>query len=318
MTKLIHKEFGLVGFRKMDMTALSSSMLAAKRRATHYAMHPNTAAAKEWAGEWRSIMGNEAFDGMVRDLKNNTTSDAVKWYAYMRASEARPIDKLDMPETYNEHPTLRILYQLKTFGMLQLNLIRKQGLNDLARGLKTQDFKLARRGTRRLVRAIVMLTAANASVDWVRDWILGRHTNLEDNVINGLLSLGMGSTYLVHHASQDGPGSAMLDFLAPPAISMIDTAFHDIVNGTYHSLKYMPFGKLVYSHTSEGKAQSNKYHRLAVKSAAVSALADGDRAAAVTYVRAYNNAIRSTPGKHKLMSFSEIRREVRRKEKKER
>ena len=100
---------------------------------------------------------------------------------------------------------------------------------------------------------VPLLVLANASVDELKDWILGRDDAFSDQVWDNLIKIGMISRYSVDKGIRGGTffETLMQDVLTPPGIGIIDPFMKDIANAvnsdkevTYSSLKTLPlFGK---------------------------------------------------------------------------
>jgi len=307
MATSLRRGFKSVGFHEIDIRALTANMVSAVRQARRLASAPETSRRfKNWTAEWGPVFGEE-FPALVRDLRNGVNSDLVQDYAYMQASETRPNDIMDMPENYARHRNARILWQLKGFALKQFDFIRKRGYRNIARGVRNNDAKLAFQGVGELTRVMMILSVAGATFDWIRDWLLGRNPDFSESLVNGLLYTHLGSIYLLSVAGREGPGSAIVDFVEPPAPGMVDQMWRDVNNGTYTSLKYVPFGKTIYSFTPEHEAKMSKYARQDALKAAALAYKDGDEAAAKTYVNAFNDEMKKK-GIEKRLTMSSVRR----------
>jgi diguanylate cyclase (GGDEF)-like protein len=306
MSKALRLGFRAVGFAKVDLGNLGVSMVSAVRRGRRLATNPDSKASQKWKQEWEPVFGDQ-WNDLVRDLKNDTPSSLVQDYAYIQASEIRPIDMLDMPEYYSRTPNGRIAWQLKGFATKQFDFLRRQGYDKIAKGVHNGDAKLAMEGVRGLVRGMMMLSLAGASLDWIRDWLLGRNPDFSESLVNGLLYTHLGSVYLIKIAGERGPGSALTEFVSPPTLDMSDRLWKDLTTGTYSSVRHLPFGKLIYSFTPEGRAKQRKYARKDVLQEAAQAYADGDIAAARSYISAFNDEMKQQ-GNEERISLSSVRR----------
>lgn len=311
LSKALRMGFKAVGFHAIDTKALNVSMVSAVKEARRTARKRNL--PQRWLRQWEPVFG-EDFPTLIQDLHTNNVTEIVQDYAFMAASEIRPVDSLDMPEFYNQYPNARIFYMLKGFAMKQFDFLRQQGYNKIARGVRTNNPRLAAEGLGGLVRAMMMLALAGGTVDWLRDWMLGRNPDFSKSMVDGLLYTHFGSLYLIQSIGSDGPGSATADFLAPPVVGMTDTLWRDLSNGTFRATQHLPFGRTLYSFTPENRARQRENARKDVLERAAQAWADGDRAAAATYVRVFNQAMKDNNSPERL-TMSSVRRSAASREK---
>jgi len=314
LTKALNRGFKVVGFTKVDTAMKTVNMVSSFQKAQRLLKNPDSKAYRAWEQQWAPVFGEAEFADLKRDLSTGLKSDLVTTYAYMDLSETQPIDMLEMPQYYLDHPNGRVMYQLKTFALRQFGFIRGRAYDKIAKGVRNSDYKMAGAGLRELVQILMMLSLSGMTFDMIRDWITGKNVNPRDSFVDGLLATHLGSTYLLDNASSDGPGSAAVDFLTPPAVGMVNRMTKDAMRGEYKSLKYLPFGKMVYGWTPSGQAEVAKYGRKDVLSAASSAYADGDRAAASTYVKAFNDAMKSE-GREERLTMSSVRQSAARRNK---
>lgn len=303
LSTALRRGFKAVGFHRIDTAALTVNMVSARNEARRLARRRDSRAWRRLESEWAPVFG-EQWPDLVRDLENGVNSDLVADYAYMQASETRPNDILDMPENYARHPNARILWQLKGFATRQFDFIRTRGYNKIARGVRNGDPKLAAEGLADLTRIMMILSVSGATFDWLRDWLLGRNPDLSRSMVDGLLYTHLGSMYLLGVAGREGPGSAIMQFVTPPVPGMMDTLWRDLSNGTYRTVQHLPFGKMIYSQTPEAKRRFREYARRDVLSAAGQAYADGDRHAAYTYVKAFNEEMRAAGRPERITMLS--------------
>jgi len=310
LSTALRRGFKAVGFHKIDTAALTVNMVSAVRSGRRIARKPQDSKAfKRWAREWGPIFG-EDFSKLVRDLRNDTNSAVVQDYAYLQASEVRPVDPLDMPQWYNKYPNARIFWQLKGFAMKQFDFIKNRAYRKMAQGVRQQDPKLAAEGLGDLVRLMLMLGLAGATMDWLRDWALGRNPDFSKSLVDGLLYTHLGSTYMFTLAGREGPGSAAWDMVGPPAFGAVDQLWRDMANGTYHTVKYLPFGKTLYAFTPQAATLEAEKARANALKAAATAKLNGDHRAASTYIRLYNDTMRAE-GRTDRLTMSSVNRSVR-------
>ena len=281
-------DFGFTwsGFRKVDQVMKTSSMRSAFARAKSIAKDPDSKKFSQWAERYRPAFGQEQFDQLVHDLRTDSKSEVVLDYVYMELSRTQPIDLMEMPQSYAANPNGRIFYMLKTFTIKQFDLIRERSFDQIAEGVKNGDMKKAGGGLKNLVYMSMILSASYASVDWVRDWILGRNPDWPDSYINGLLGLFGAHTFLFQTAADKGLGTAVFDYLAPP-LNWLDDASQDFVmftdylngEGDYEGLRVLrnvPFSKILFWRFGKGVEWSASFERQEARDTAVKAYNEGD------------------------------------------
>jgi hypothetical protein len=82
-------------------------------------------------------------------------------------------------------------------------------------------------GIKNLVYLTSAFVAANASADFIKDFILGRPIDLEDKAVDNMLRLLGISKFVTWKAREEGVGSAMVRQIAPP-FKAIDSLTKDI------------------------------------------------------------------------------------------
>jgi len=100
-----------------------------------------------------------------------------------------------------------------------------------------------------------LLTLANAGADEIKDWLMGKETRFEDNVIENLMTLGGASRYMRMQTRQEGIGTSLAQKILPP-FKFIDSlsgdAFGDTTEG-FRTIDSIPgVGKLYYWHYGRG------------------------------------------------------------------
>lgn len=106
------------------------------------------------------------------------------------------------------------------------------------------------------VKLASFFVLANAGADELKDFVLGRKTDLDDRVVDNILKLGGISKFVTWKARTEGVGSAMAKQILPP-FKFLDAATKDIVKAGdgkgLETLASIPvFGKLAYWHMGRG------------------------------------------------------------------
>jgi hypothetical protein len=163
------------GFKAIDMFAKGVSL---------------NAALAEARGQLKSTRGEAVFrekygkvyegdiDALVTELKAGKRTDLVDSYLFSRLSDTQPISKAEMPQLYLENPNGRMLYQLKTYMIKQIDVVRR----DVFQEIRSGDPKRVARGVKNLLALTTMYALANVPADMVKDMLSGRPIKLPDSV----------------------------------------------------------------------------------------------------------------------------------------
>ena len=216
--QILDKLLGVSGFKAVDRLGKETIMNAALRK--------NIKAVKTPAGErafrqkWGKFYGDD-IDMLVSHLKSGQVTSRVKEHAFNELSDVQPISSLEMPQAYLENPNGRILYSLKTFTLKQLDVARRDVVQQWKRGNKTQAIKNA--------SALAgYMSASGVAVQTVKDLLLGREVEPDDLPENALWALtgvyGINRYVSDKYLSKGNVKEAAVNMLAP-ATPIIDALF---------------------------------------------------------------------------------------------
>jgi hypothetical protein len=114
-----------------------------------------------------------------------------------------PIALDALPLFYIKHPKFRILYQLKSFMVKHLDLIRQRMLDQVARGVKERNGKMIGGAVIDLTKYITMFGGSMMTIDATKNWLLGKEWELSDKYMaNFLLRMGGLPSYQVQAAKR--------------------------------------------------------------------------------------------------------------------
>lgn len=206
--------FKLTGLEKIDMigkeTLINASLRSFQRQARR---NPNS------LKQPLDIIFGEETDAVINDLKSGKISENVKLLLYNRLLDFQPVSLSEMPEFYLKSPNARILYMLKTFTIKQIDVYRREVFQEIRRGNVLQ-------GLSNFVRLTFFLVLMNASADFIKDFMLGRDTEVEDVVVNNIMRIGGISPFQVYTFRREGAGKALISTIAPP-FKFIDNVIKD-------------------------------------------------------------------------------------------
>ncbi|MDB4417003.1 hypothetical protein N9232_00500 [Akkermansiaceae bacterium] len=216
--ELLNKTMGIAGFKRVDRLGKETLINASLKRARN--MAKTTKGEQALRKEVQAIFGKET-DSFIADLKAGQISDNVKLYSFNKLADVQPIALSEMPEGYLRAKNGRLLYMLKSFTLKQLDIVRRNVVQEWNKGNKLQASKQAA-----LLAGYV--TVANMSTQSVKDLLMGREVRVEDIPDKSLWALlgayGLNQyTYDRYLARGDVKGAAFA--YVAPATPIIDAAF---------------------------------------------------------------------------------------------
>ena len=144
-------------------------------------------------------------------------TDNVKLLMFSELSGHQPISLLEMPLKYLQVPNGRVFYNLKSFGIKQLDMIRNSIGDELKKGNYTEASKLA-------VSYLGIVTMGNATVQEAKNWMQGREFDISrvpDNFFDQLMMTAMTSRYAVENNLKSGDFVGLVqETVSPPTTAL--------------------------------------------------------------------------------------------------
>jgi len=196
----------------------------------------NAKLMKKFSDKYADAFGPEDFNLLVGDLKAGKITDRVKAMLFSELSDTQPITRMEMPEMYLALPNGRVVYMLKTFMLKQLDIIRREGFQEIKKGN-------VGKGMANLMKYGIIVGSANAGAQYVKDAMLGKdiEPKTSDIGINLLKTFGW-SEYVGNKLKEGKIAEAAFDTVLPPF-----EVFDKILQGDAKAMQYMPLaGKLWY------------------------------------------------------------------------
>ena len=250
LSNAVSKVFKVVGLEKIDSIGKESILNTALEK---YQGRAKKDPAK-LKRKIRPIFENET-DNVIDDLVNDEISDNVKLLVYSRLLDFQPVGLSEMPQRYLDAGNGRLFYMLKTFTIKVFDVFRNEVYNKIKNGDKAEKIQ----GFKNLISLSACFVLMNAGADELKDWFLGRKTDLDDRVIDNVLRLFGVSKFVTWKARTEGIGSALSRQILPP-FKFIDSAGKDIITaGDDRGLEILASvpvaGKLVYWHYGRGASK---------------------------------------------------------------
>jgi hypothetical protein len=168
--------------------------------------------------DFKTLVGN------LRSLKKgDIVNDRIKSALLSELADAQPILKSEMPTSWLRNPELRIAWQLKSFALKQLDIMRRE----IWQKLQSSNPATRREGAKMLVVYPPLLIAGGATTTAMKDILLGRPDALDpdkfdDKFAESLIKIFGANKYMLRQTSLDGGGTALVDYITPPVVGMID------------------------------------------------------------------------------------------------
>ena len=216
--KLLDKMFRVSLFKRVDRLGKETAINASLRKNINMVKTAKGEAA--FRKKWGKFYEGE-IDALVADLKNKQISDIVKFHAFNELSDVQPITMLELPQGYNMYKNGRILYALKSFTLKQLDVVRRNVVQEYAKGSKTQAIKQA-------ALLAGYLSTANVATQTVKDLLLGRDVEVDDipnNALWALLGVYGGNKYITDKYISKGQITDAAKDLIMPATPILDAVF---------------------------------------------------------------------------------------------
>jgi hypothetical protein len=208
----------------------------------------------EVARKYQEAFGSE-FPQLIKDLQRGKLTENTRSLLFSELSDAQPITRAEMPQAYLDHPNGRALYMLRTFMLKQLDIVRRDGVNEIKKGNVA-------RGIYNLTRYGLLLGIAGATTNEIQNWILGRKVDFKaiDIPLNIIKTFGW-SQYTIDKAKHEGILAATASTIAPP-YKMWDR----IIRRDPSAVQYIPLiGKIFYNREMGGAKKADKAEANAAK-----------------------------------------------------
>lgn len=198
------------GFQKMDRFG-KNTIIQAALKADQKAAQRGGKSLQQFRKKWQGVYGDEA-ESLIADLKDGVVSDNVKLHLWNRLSDVQPISLSEMPKKYLDAPNGRLFYSLKSFGLKQLDLLRREVGHRYAAGDKRGAAKAA-------TAYMAYVIPTGLAVNEIRELMQGREVlpeDIPDQAIDQLLRLAFMSQYSLEKIGTGGLVDSVSNIVAPP------------------------------------------------------------------------------------------------------
>lgn len=179
-TKYLERSLKWSGFKEVDRLGKNNIINAAYSKATRMArsFHGKKQLAKDLKPAWGDETGQ-----LIQELADGKPTELVRLYLFTQMSRMQPISKSEMPAQYNKFTDGRLFYQLMSWTIKQLDLLREETLPHVARmiegdWLRTKP-KEAAKVVERLSTLLVTVGLMGMGADETKRWLSGRDSSLK-------------------------------------------------------------------------------------------------------------------------------------------
>lgn len=240
INKYLNTGLKVTGFSKMDRFGKETFILSDFKKRTEQVKKDRKGFIEEC-----EMYGYEA--GRIKNMiaafekgDANALNDDAKSLLFYDLAEVQPIDMAEMPEMYLRGGNWRIAYALKTFTLKRLNyLIEKsrryavQGRKLWDKGDKNAAMEEWIKGIRTMTWTMFLLVTAGASMDWLKDLIMGRQTDIPSVVVDNILKQASFNRWEVKRVAQEG----FMDVIVAKTYPVMGVMLQDILTDSQRIYK---------------------------------------------------------------------------------
>jgi len=157
----------------------------------------------------KPIFGEDAI-GVVSDLRNNRTTENVKYLLFNELLDFQPVALSEVPLKYLEAPNGRVFYALKTYMIKVWDVYRRESFQLM----KNKETRVE--GVKNLMKLSAMLMLFNATADELKDFLTGKETKWNDRLIESFAKATGFSRYTISQIGKEGIGRTAAEQILPP------------------------------------------------------------------------------------------------------
>jgi len=261
MKGAMDKLFKFTGFKNLDIALKENNLRGAFRQAQGQLRNKNSKAYKKFIEENKPFFENETDDLVDAIRRGDSQNENVRHYLFSRLTKTQPITLSEMPAAYLNMKGGRLAYSLKTFFVKQLDVLREDIVQKLAKRETTKE------GMQNAARFAMLFGGGTAAVNMTKDMILGRPVDVPDQLMNVALQMVGISKFAIYKAKSDGLVGGATAVLAPP-MPIVNEAFKVIAaddkeealkKQSKELVRYIPVvGKDIYWRFGAGKKKIEK------------------------------------------------------------
>tara|TARA_R110000803_G_scaffold48023_1_gene99849 strand:+ start:905 stop:3832 length:2928 start_codon:yes stop_codon:yes gene_type:complete len=209
-SKVLGKSLSLSGFRATDR--FGKNLFLKGNHLNSQNMVSTLGGRRAFINKHKEAWGEQGARALADDYANGVLSERVRLHGWNQLEGVQPISPSQMSSFYAKHENFRIAYALKSFGLKQLDFLRRSVVHEAKKG----NYKKA---SANAAKFITFVAAGNGTITEMLDLIRGRGFYLEDipqNSFDFLGSLLFISKYNLGKAYEGQGVQVIADTISPP------------------------------------------------------------------------------------------------------
>jgi RNA polymerase sigma-70 factor (ECF subfamily) len=250
----LNKMMKASGFSKFDILGKEVNMNAAYEKLARQSR--TEGGIRQIQEKYSKFMQPDEVNELIKTLHKGERSDLLNQVIFAELSRSQPISRIEMPQAYLDHPDGRFMYQLKTFMLKQVDVVRRDAIDEMRKGNVV-------RGMKALGSLSILYAMSGMAQNEIRDLLYGREStnSFKDLPFNMLKTFGWSkyvSDMMFGVSKEDAkdrrangenvraqppqPLKALGNMAAPPW-----QMYEQIVTGDPKAIQYLPLGgRLLY------------------------------------------------------------------------
>ena len=177
----LQKLFKASGFAHIDkfgkQTIINAALIKAQKqaRSTKLTSEGKLKGVEKLKEKWGTVFGDE-MDTLIDDLRAGNMTDNVKLLMWNELSDVQPVSLSEMPKKYLDNPNGRLMYMLKSFTLKQVDVVRRDIVQQAAKkGGRNKAIAAGRMG-----KLAFFLGSTNMATGVVKDMLLGKDIDVDE------------------------------------------------------------------------------------------------------------------------------------------
>ena len=216
--KMSDLTFKASGFRAADIAGKTVTLNAAIQRGRQMAADGSLMREYNW------LFSGQELGKLRKDLLTNTKTDRVREFAAAELAKLQPTDLAQMPKWYLDHPNGRLLYMLRTFGLKQLQQVKRLVFETWKEGVKQNNDRLKAEAVKNAAAYLVVVGGGNTLLNELRQPIKGKRSAFDVDEMEkyfvdfmlGLATVNSQSTYTLERVAEGNAKPFIMGFFPAP------------------------------------------------------------------------------------------------------
>ena len=227
--------FKASGFRGADIAGKTITLNAAVQRGRQMAADGSLMREYDW------LFTGQELGKLRKDLLTNKKTDRVREFAAAELAKLQPTDLAQMPKWYLDHPNGRLLYMLRTFGLKQLQQVKRLVFETWKEGVKQNNDKLKAEAVKNAAAYLVIVGGGNTLLNELRQPIKGQRSAFDMDEMEkyfvdfmlGVATVNTQSTYTLEKLAK-GDARAAIKAFFPAPLNMVEDVAGDVAAGLFN------------------------------------------------------------------------------------